>query len=328
MDTGNISIHAAILPKISVIIPTYNGGRYIGKTIESALNQTFQDIEVIIVDDGSTENLNPILRPYIGKIKYVYIRNQGPAAARNIGIKLSRGDFIALLDHDDVWAPNYLQQMMDILENNPTCSLVYSYPKLIDSEDQIINHKSPSYFPSGKVFLDFLKQNRITTFSATLIRKNIFDIVGLLDEKPEVMTCDDYDIWLKIADKSEVIFCPYANIYYRIHDKNLVGNYEKNFKAHLYVFWRALFNLKSVIDIPLIDLFKILNYHLYHKYSLIAYRYYYDENYYKARNLLFKCLILKPLNLKNWLYLFISILPIRLIEKIKIWKKFRPVRLT
>jgi glycosyltransferase involved in cell wall biosynthesis len=235
---------------VSVIIPTHNGAKYICQTIESALAQTFVPLEVLVIDDGSNEGVAELLAPFGRQIRYVYIARAGPAAARNIGIKLSKGKYIALLDHDDVWHRENLRCQVDVLERLPQCSLVYSYPTLIDASGNEIDNKAPSYFPTGNVVLEFLQQNRITTFSATLIRRSVFDSVGLLDESPQVMTCDDYDMWLRISDVSEVQYVPGNLVQYRMHDGNLIRHGEQNVDAHSYVVEKAMANSVRLKPLP------------------------------------------------------------------------------
>ena len=302
-------------PQVTVIIPTFNGRRYIGKTIESILHQTFQDYEIIVVDDGSDEDLGHVLRPYSKSIKYVYTRNRGPAAARNLGIRLSRGKYIALMDHDDIWGIYNLNNKVGILERNTDCAMVYSYPEEIDAEGKVIEHEYPSSIPSGWVFTQFLVNNRITTFSATLIRKDIFLTVGLLDEQQIVTTCDDYDMWLKISDVSRVLFSPEKDVFYRIHDRNLLKNHNVNLNAHLHIYMRALRESKTAQIIPKNELTDIVKIHLYRIYNRFAFKYYYGKkDYTKARTLLWKCVRMQPSVVKNWVYLCICLLPPMFID--------------
>jgi glycosyltransferase involved in cell wall biosynthesis len=295
---------------ISIVIPTYNGGKYICQTIKSALNQTLTDVEILVIDDGSDENLSELLAPYSGSIQYIYKERSGPAASRNLGIKLSRGTYIAFLDHDDLWHPDKLRIQAGIMDDNPQCALVYCYPTLIDAEGKTIHNEGPSHFPSGNVALDFFKGNRITTFSSALIRKSVFDITGLLDESPEVMTCDDYDMWLRISDVSEVIFAPGDLVHYRIHSGNLVKNYDQNLRAHIFVlekFFRSSVRLKQ-LPAPLVR--KTLRENKYKKYCYFAFIYYYAQGgERKARKLFLEALRLQPYALSLMPYLLICHMP-------------------
>lgn len=306
------------LPTVSVIIPTYNGGRYLGATLDSVFRQTFTDLEVIVVDDGSTEDLQGVLRPYAVRLRYVYSRNRGPAAARNLGFKLSHGKYVAFLDHDDLWSPTNLEKKVRILERNPRCGMVYSHPDLIDAHGGIIPHEHPPFYPQGRVFEDFLQRNHIPTFSATLIRREVIEEVGLLDERRAVMTCDDYDLWLKIADVAEVHFSPGQDVYYRVHSGNLVNNMDQNLQAHMIVFQEALKSSHSVQAIPVQKLSDIIKQHCYEKYHTFANRYYYEQgDYRKACALWWRCLTLKPFELRTWIYWGICLLPRGLIDVLR-----------
>ncbi|MBV5339625.1 MAG: glycosyltransferase family 2 protein [Deltaproteobacteria bacterium] len=308
---------------ISVVIPTYNGSKYILSTVLSALSQTYSPVEIIVVDDGSTEDMAAVLNPVIGHINYIRQENSGPAAARNHGILVSKGEYIAFLDHDDHWLPENLTDKMAVMKNNPECAMVYSYPELIDGSGMALRQEYPLIFPSGEVFEEFLLSNRITTFSATLIRKNIFEMVGMLDERPEITCCDDYDMWLRIADVDKIIFSPDRNVKYRLHEQNLLKNHNLSFCSHLNVFEKALNECSTVSQISQKKLSKIVNEHLYNKYWSYAFKFYYDMcNYKMTRNLLWHCVLSKPFNFRNWIYLLLCSLPSSFITSLRSAKSF------
>lgn len=303
---------------ISVIIPTYNGGKYIISTIVSALNQTYSPIEIIVIDDGSTEDMADILKPVIGRIQYIRQENCGPAAARNHGIQESTGTYIAFLDHDDDWLPNNLRDKMAVMKKNPECVMIYSYPELIDASGQVLPYKYNFICPSGWVFEDFLIHNRIATFSTTLICRSIFDKVGMLDENQEITCCDDYDMWLRIADVDKIIYSPDKNVRYRIHEQNLLKNHNLSFTSHLNVFRKALKECRTVSQIPQKKLSTIVNEHLYVKNLVYAFNFYYDMSDYKmTRYLLWQCIVLKPYILKNWAYLLLCSLPQPFVARLR-----------
>lgn len=280
------------------------------QTIESVLSQSYKDYELIVVDDGSQEDIEHLVAPYCNYLTYVRKENGGPASARNFGIRLSSGELIALLDHDDVWAKDNLKAKAELLLKNPECAMVYSYPELIDFEGNPLPQEYPSSFPHGYVFEDFLLCNRIISFSCTLIRKNIFDLVGLLDECKEITCCDDYDMWLRIADRSEIEFSGDKNVYYRLHAHNLMNNLDLSLTSHIRVFEKALRERNSIANMPKKQLSRIVNEHMYNKFKPYAYKYYYDmQNYKRTRDLLWKCLLLRPFVLKDWQYFLICLLP-------------------
>ncbi|MHB8056990.1 MAG: glycosyltransferase family 2 protein [Desulfuromonadaceae bacterium] len=307
---------------VSIVIPTYNGSRFLLSTVQSALNQTYSPIEVIVVDDGSTEDIAAILKPVIGNIKYIRQKNSGPAAARNHGILMSKGTYIAFLDHDDEWMPDNLLGKMAVMENNPECAMVYSYPELIDAAGLPLPQRYNLNCPTGWVFEDFLLHNRIATFSTVLICRNIFDKVGMLDESPEITCCDDYDMWLRITDVDKIVFSPDKSVKYRIHEQNLLKNHTISFRSSINVFRKALKKCSTVSQIPQKKLSNIVNEHLYRKYSVYASNFYYDMCDYKmTRNLLWRCVQLKPRTLRNWAYLLLCSLPQPFITGLRSVKK-------
>ncbi|HPP08870.1 MAG TPA: glycosyltransferase family A protein, partial [bacterium] len=121
------------MAKVSVIVPVYNAERFIGETLRSVLCQTYKDIEVIVVDDGSTDHSVEVIKKYNDpRIMLIRQQNRGVSAARNTGIKSSNGKFIALLDHDDLWLAEKIEKQMILFEKNPDVALVYSDISYID----------------------------------------------------------------------------------------------------------------------------------------------------------------------------------------------------
>src|SRR3990170_2838516 len=114
------------MPKVSVIIPTYNREKYIVETLQSVFAQTFTDYEVIVIDDGSTDNTADVLRPYLDRIVYIRKPNGGQGSARNVGIKVAKGEYIAFLDSDDLWMPEKLELQVKYLDNNKDAGLVFT----------------------------------------------------------------------------------------------------------------------------------------------------------------------------------------------------------
>ncbi len=130
--------------KVSVIIPTYNYAKFIPEAIRSVLDQTFCDFELIIVDDGSTDETREVIKPYLddARVKYVYQENKGLSSARNLGITTSRGEYIAFLDADDLWMPEKLQKQVPLLESNHKVALIYSMAEQINHEGKAMPHLS------------------------------------------------------------------------------------------------------------------------------------------------------------------------------------------
>lgn len=190
------------MSSVSVIIPTYNGGKHLLSAVNSVLEQTHTPLEILVVDDGSQEDIPQTLSSVSQKITYIRQNNAGPGAARNKGIELARGEFIALLDDDDLWHPMKIEHQLDCISNNPECALVYSIPLFIDETDTVIAYLPPLKCPSGYAYNELVKSNYVYTPSATLIKKTVFSSVGMFDESKECISCEDYDMWIRIAQKT------------------------------------------------------------------------------------------------------------------------------
>ena len=191
------------MPRVSVIIPTYNSATFLPETIESVLAQTYEDYEIIVVDDGSTDSTKEVLDPYSDKIKYIYQQNHGAGSARNTGIKHSQGEYIAFLDADDIWLPEKLHIQANYLDNNPEIAMVYSQSLRISVGGKSLSKKSRDRnLPSGEVFNKLFLRNFILTCTAVMVRKRVLNTIGLFNES--LITSEDWDLWLRIAREFKV----------------------------------------------------------------------------------------------------------------------------
>lgn len=220
---------------ISIIIPAYNAEKYIKETIDSALEQTHKNIEIIIVNDGSTDNTENIIKSYTDdRIKYFKQKNSGLAGiARNTGIRQANGDYIAFLDADDIWVKDKLKKQIKILDN--TTALVYS-----DGEISGATHKNGkkfsdfSKFYRGRVFHNLIKNNFIPTSSVVVKRKALGD-VGIFSEDKKLRVGEDYDLWLRISKKYKINYCDEILFKYRITGEGETANKKEAYKNILYL---------------------------------------------------------------------------------------------
>ena len=207
------------MPKVSVIIPTYNRASYICETIDSVLDQTFTDYEIIVVDDGSTDNTKEIvslhIEKYSKKIRYFYQENRGEAGARNTGIKESKGEYIAFLDSDDIWHREKLEKQIKALEGSDV-SLVYCSMYII--KDGYVNYKKRKPSSPALNFHDLLLGGKSIPMTG-LVKKNDLDKVGLFDESIK-LACD-YDMWLRFSMKYKIKFMNEPLAFYRRHASNI-----------------------------------------------------------------------------------------------------------
>lgn len=213
------------MPTVSVIIPTFNTALYLCSAIESVLSQTYKDYELIIIDDGSTDDTAHIVRPYQSdKVRYYFQVNRGVNSARNTGIQNANGQLIALLDADDTWHPSKLERQVQYMMNNPQIVLSSCALTLVDENNRCIKIVHPeTYDKSDKVVHELYIRNIIYGGSScVIIRKDCLNTVGCFDEV--LHGAEDQDMWLRIAQRYPVasIDEPLANI--RIHANNAHKN--------------------------------------------------------------------------------------------------------
>ncbi len=222
-------------------MPTYNGEKHQGAAIQSVLAQTFDDWELIIVDDGSTDNTATLVSAVAEKdrrIRYLYQENAGQANARNTGIKNSRGKLIAFLDQDDLWMKEKLEVQVRALKESGA-DVVFSNGFLFEGDDV---YSEAETFPTieGKyvgpeMFQLLFMSNRIPVLSA-LVKKEALSSVGLLDEDPLYKNSDDYDLWLRLANHNAVFLgLPDRLVRYRLHSDQASKNSVKMLSAELAV---------------------------------------------------------------------------------------------
>ncbi len=188
--------------KISVIIPSFNRSKTIRRAINSILEQTYYPHEIIIIDDGSTDGTQSLIRNEYPSVKYYYQLNKGVSNARNKGILKSTGDWIAFLDSDDEWFPNKLEEQKKSLEQNSTTFISHTNEIWIRNGVRV-NQKKKHQKYGGSIFDKCLDFCRISP-SSVLIHKRVFDDVGNFDEN--LMICEDYDLWIRITSKYLVEF--------------------------------------------------------------------------------------------------------------------------
>ena len=182
-------------PLISVIIPTYNRGWIIEEAVDSVLSQVYRDFELIIVDDGSTDNTLEILNSYQDDITVFRQNNHGVSTARNRGITAASGRFIAFLDSDDLWLPQKLFRQVEFFNKNQDAQICQTEETWIRKGVRV-NPKKRHKKPEGMIFEQSLALCLVSP-SAVMIRRSLFDEVGVFDEKLPV--CEDYDLWLRIS---------------------------------------------------------------------------------------------------------------------------------
>lgn len=192
-------------PLVSVVLPTYNRAHLIVKSIETVLEQSYKNLELIVVDDCSTDNTRQRVKDIKdSRLKYIKIeRNAGPAYARNKGIKLSGGEYIAFQDDDDRWMRDKLQKQVDVLMSSPeSVGIVYTgIYKLIKGKNEYIPSKK-NINREGCIFEELLRGNFVPIHA--LVRRSCFEKVGFFDESMPAL--EDWDMWLRMAEKYEFFY--------------------------------------------------------------------------------------------------------------------------
>lgn len=189
---------------VSIIIPTYNRSGQVCEAIDSVLSQDYADKELIVVDDGSTDDTGDILKKYDGSLKYICIQHGGVSRARNVGIEASKGELIAFLDSDDLWKDGKLAYQADYFQEHPEISVCQTEETWVRGGVRVNPKKNHRKY-SGWIFEKCIPLCIISP-SAVMLRREVFDRVGSFDVAMPV--CEDYDLWLRVALKYQVVTLP------------------------------------------------------------------------------------------------------------------------
>lgn len=222
------------MPTISVVIPAHDADRYISDAVSSVLDQTYQDFEVMIVDDGSTDRTPELISAFAANSRVRHIRQQnlGPSAARNTGIRASRGSFIAFLDADDFWQPDKLEAQLTIFESHPHVGVVYSDFAVLDDSGQHVQRTWRRPVPRGSLTADLMFGNVIAgSSSSVILRKECIESVGGFDQN--LWVCEDQDLWRRLSMVCEFYFLEAVHVLVREHRLHLQGDPAKLLEGKL-----------------------------------------------------------------------------------------------
>lgn len=209
-------------PLVSVIMPTYNHARFIGEAIDSVLNQTYSNLELIIIDNYSEDNTEEIVMSYHDEsTKYLKFRNHGViAASRNYGIMHAQGDYIAFLDSDDLWKPTKVEKQVQFLGKNQNIFLVYSRYSVIKNGEILKILPDKKYLKSGNVFIPLFLSNNFIGISTMMLRNVLKEENFLFDIDINYKAIEDYDLCLRIAKTKEISYIDESLAVYRLHGNN------------------------------------------------------------------------------------------------------------
>lgn len=188
------------MPRVSVVIPTYNRAALLARAIDSVVSQTVEPLEILVVDDGSTDDTKTLIRERYPQIRYLAQENRGVSAARNRGIAESQGELIAFLDSDDAWVESKLEKQIAAMDGDPHAPICHTEEIWIRNGRRV-NPMNKHRKHGGWIFQQCLPLCTISP-SSTLARRELFDEVGLFDES--LPACEDYDLWLRVASRYPV----------------------------------------------------------------------------------------------------------------------------
>ncbi len=216
------------MPAVSIIIPSYNHGRFLPQALKSVLSQSFSDFEVIVVDDGSTDDTSEIISDYLDRVKYRYQVNQGPSASRNHGMREATGEYLMFLDADDVLLPGKLEIQVKALEQHPEWGVVYSAWQYMDQTGTpILSAVRPK--KQGQLLKEWLLRSFFFPPGCALMRQECFQTCGFFDES--LSASEDTDYWMRLALAGyafgyvdEVLFG------YRISQGSITSNFRNQIK--------------------------------------------------------------------------------------------------
>jgi hypothetical protein len=210
------------MPKVSVIIPSYNQARFVSATIDSVLPQTYPDVEIIVIDDGSTDETRAVLTDYGDTIQTIHQENKGLSGARNTGFRISSGDYVLFLDSDDLIAPRTLACHVSLLEAEPDLGLSYSaWQQISEDGARILGEVRPR--KQGHLLKELLRREFFFFASAAVIRRECLEQVGLFDQS--LGWGDDADMWLRLARAGYAFgYLDYPHLKYRIRSNSMTAS--------------------------------------------------------------------------------------------------------
>ena len=291
------------MPTVSVIIPTHNRANYLPVAISSVLNQSFQDFEILVVDDGSSDSTAAVVAGFRDqRIKYIrHETSKGGSAARNTGIRNSNCPFIAFLDDDDEWLPSKLQLLIGLLKSSPAkVGVVYSGYWIVDrGSGRICGKKTPE--KRGDLSQELLASNCIGGTSAVVARRECFERIGLFDEN--LPSFQDYDLWIRISKEFQFEFIPDLLSNYYVHETKI---------------WTDLSALNRGMEIFLkkhgnsTSLRKYMGY----RYLALGVRHCENRDTRDARGAFLKAISLYPFEVRNYFNLALSLLGAEAFKRI------------
>jgi len=231
---------------VSVVVATYNMGHYLPQAVQSVLGQSYQNVDVQIVDDGSTDETPTILRQWDAhpRVRVHRQMNGGQARAKNQGVVLSHGDFVAFLDADDVWLPGKLSRQMPLFSGRPEIGVVYSDYERMDDEGRPLP-KGPTRMHRGRISGALLIENFVS-FPSAVVRRECLERHGTFDEALGMGI--DYDLWLRLSAHYQFDFIAEPTVRYRIWAGQMSKNYRQRYQSAIRIMQNFLDSNPGVVN--------------------------------------------------------------------------------
>ena len=206
-------------PYVSVVIPAYNQAQFLTDALQSVLAQTYGNYEIIVVDDGSTDNTSTVAKQFGDNIRYIYQENRGLAGARNTGIRHAKGQYIALLDSDDMWLPSFLERMMKLAQQNPDGAVFFCGARYMDADGNNLPQSVHMKLNLAHSMYETLAQANFLIPSTIVMQKSVVVEAGLFDQS--LRSCEDWDLWLRLAPEHNFVGIADNLVRYRVHGSSL-----------------------------------------------------------------------------------------------------------
>ncbi|TYS59867.1 glycosyltransferase [Sutcliffiella horikoshii] len=288
---------------VSVIIPCFNSEKWIIETIDSVLNQTYSNIEIIVVDDGSTDNTKDVISNYSKRIKYIYQQNKGPSVARNLGIKKSKGKYVAFLDSDDLWESNKLEKQVEFLENNQNIALVFSNVKVINEKGEYLYTHYNNIPKDKKEIITAFFLGKITMNTPTIVahKKAIQKVGGFQEHLP---VREDHFLLMNMVDNFNIYHFKEPLVKRRINEGSLSSVVDPDKVFHMLESFVTI----SMKEFPYLEKYKR---NIYSKINIsLGTSYWKSGNYKNSKVFIIKSIRLNPLRIRYYLFLLLVFLGI------------------
>lgn len=307
--------------RISVVIPTYNRAHILKHVVSSVINQSIKPHEIIIVDDGSTDQTKEVFNEQIQDylqdvIRYIYQENQGGNVARNRGIQEANGEYVAFLDSDDTWDKEKLEKQLTVFGSNEKLGAVYCGLRHVDLDKGTLIYEPKRSYPSGDLSTTLLIRDVTGPTSCYMVKRSVFEEVGGFDVNLKAR--QDWEMWIRIAQKYEIDVVPEALVNYGEHTgTRTASNPQKEIDAYRYIREKYKVQIQSM---PLTKRLQALS--AYNRRMGKVYRNY-KSNSSVAALWFMKALIVWPFSLGNWISVLGLFSPLKLRIRIsKLWNDF------